>query len=251
MSSPFAGKAAAYAKYRTDYPPEAIELVVARAGLSGEQVVVDLGSGTGILARQLLPHARLVYAVEPAEDMRLAAEAALGNDARFRSVAGTAERTGLPDALADAITCGNSFHYFDPERARGEVERVLRPEGHVVVIFHDTPVDPPAFTRDYLMFLESATPPELTSAHSPTDHERRLAAFFGGRTTTRDTGEQDNRLSWDQLRGRFSSTSIAPPPEASTYEPTFLQLRELFDRHQENGFVTLTLAWICVSALWA
>src|ERR1700682_4559434 len=94
--SPFAGRAAHYGKYRVDYPQEAIDVVVRRANLTGNQVVADLGSGTGLLTRRLLPHASLVHAVEPDDALRHAAQAALGHEPIFRSVAGSAEKTGLP-----------------------------------------------------------------------------------------------------------------------------------------------------------
>ncbi|MGZ7080538.1 MAG: class I SAM-dependent methyltransferase, partial [Thermoanaerobaculia bacterium] len=76
-STPFAGKADLYDRYRAAYPSEAIDTLVARAGLTGHQVVADLGSGTGLLTRPLLPHVSIVYAVEPADDMRSVAETAL------------------------------------------------------------------------------------------------------------------------------------------------------------------------------
>ena len=69
-TTPFAGKADFYRKYRGGYAPEAIEAVVRLGGLTGREVVADLGSGTGILTQQLLPHVGLIYAVEPADDMR-------------------------------------------------------------------------------------------------------------------------------------------------------------------------------------
>jgi ubiquinone/menaquinone biosynthesis C-methylase UbiE len=246
-TTPFIGKRAAYQKYRPDYPPEAIELLIARAGLTGEQVVADLGSGTGLLTRHLLDHARRVYAVEPAEDMRRAAEAALGADSRFQSIDGTAERTGLPSDSADAITCGNSFHYFDPERVRGEVRRVLRSSGRVVLIFHDAPPDPGPFMQEYLELLASSTPSDLTSVHSPDDFERRFLSFFAGRETLREGGEQNERLTWEELRGRFRSSSIAPDPTDLRYESVMNELLHLFERHQDQSLVRYRLGWTVVN----
>ena len=53
------------ARYRPSYAPAAIELLRTRCGLSPEASVADVGSGTGILAEQLLAHGALVFAVEP------------------------------------------------------------------------------------------------------------------------------------------------------------------------------------------
>src|SRR6516225_267583 len=43
-----------YRRYRPSYPSAAIDLLAARCGLVGGAVVADVGSGTGILAEQLL-----------------------------------------------------------------------------------------------------------------------------------------------------------------------------------------------------
>jgi len=235
--SPFAGKAKPYAEYRSDYPDEAIRVLVDRAGLTGSETVADLGSGTGLLTRRLFRYVRLVFAVEPAGDMRRAAEEAFAGEPRFRSIAGRAEDTGLPPACADAIVTGNAFHYFDPERARAEAIRTLRPGGRVAILFHDAPTTPNDFTREYLAFLERITPPARRSTHSSAEHESRVTTFFGARTVTRDTGEQTESLSWDALRGLFLSSSLAD-------ETALPELRRIYDRHAP---VTLTLAWTCLS----
>ena len=60
----FASKAEKYAKYRADYPAALVDWVADRIGVSPEHTVVELGSGTGLLAQQLLDKVRVLYAVE-------------------------------------------------------------------------------------------------------------------------------------------------------------------------------------------
>jgi SAM-dependent methyltransferase len=245
---PFEGKAPGYRTYRPDYAGEAIRLLLRRAGLTGRQTVADLGSGTGLLTRHLLRHARLVYAVEPLEEMRREAEASFASEPKFRSTAGTAEATGLPSASVDAVVCGNSFHYFEPVGARGEVLRILRPGGRVVLLFHEPPAEPDAFMNEYLAFLQEMTPPELAAIHSPAGFERRLSLFFEGGAPLRERGEQSIEITGDKLAGLFSSSSIAPRADDPTYESSLAKVRRIFDRHQRNGSVPYRLEWRCVSA---
>jgi ubiquinone/menaquinone biosynthesis C-methylase UbiE len=248
-TSPFAGKALDYERNRVDSPQEAIERVIAHAALSGHEVVADLGSGTGLLSRRLLPHVALLHAVEPDDAMRRVAEAALAREPKFRSVAGTAEETRLPAQSVDVITCGNSFHYFDPQRAGSEALRILRPHGRAVLLSHDAPETPNAFMADYLRFLKEKTRPALASVHSPADHLRRVSLFFGERQTTTDSGEQSESLTWDALRGRFLSSSIAPRPHDPAYESALRELEAIFERHQRDGHIAYELLWTCRSCL--
>lgn len=250
MTSAFEGRAAAYAEYRAAYPHQAIECVVRRGRLSGIEVVADLGSGTGLLAGPLLDHVQRLYAVEPASDMRHAAEAALGGHPAFSSVAGTAEATTLEAGSVDTVACGNAFHYLDPEATRRELDRILRGPGRVILLYHDWPSAPAGFTRGYRELLHRITPPALRSAHADNEFDVRLAAFLDGRKPTRDEGEQMERLSWERLAGRFASTSIAPAAGDSARATTYTALRELFDRNAERGAVDFTLRWICLSVAW-
>jgi ubiquinone/menaquinone biosynthesis C-methylase UbiE len=47
---------------------------------------------------------------------------------------GDAQSLPFPDARFDVVVCTNSFHYFrNPQRALGEMARVLRPNGRLVL----------------------------------------------------------------------------------------------------------------------
>jgi SAM-dependent methyltransferase len=250
-TSAFEGRAAAYAEHRAAYPSEAIECAIRRAGLTGAEVVVDLGAGTGLLCGPLLGRVRRLYAVEPASDMRRAAEAALGDHPAFQSVAGTAEETSLTAGSIDVATSGNAFHYFDPERARRELDRILCKGGRVILLYNEWPRDAVGFTSDYLELLRRVTPPALRSAHANDEFAERLAIFLDGRVPDRDEGEQCEQLAWSRLAGRFASTSIAPAEGAPEHDATYAALRQLFDRHAKGGGVSFSLRWICLSVVWS
>ena len=225
-----------YHKYRADYADDAIATLLARTRLTRDDDVADLGAGTGILTRHLVAHARRVFAIEPADDMRrFGAE-----NVAATFVDGTAESTTLPDRSVDVVTCGNSFHYFDPDRARDEVARILGPAGRVAILFHDAPLDPDDFMHDYASFLQRHTPPQLASVHSADDHKTRIAQFFGDRATTVDGGEQHDLLTFDQLRGRYLSSSLAD-------ENALDELRAIFDRYERDNVVPLELTWTCIA----
>ena len=99
--------------------------------------VVELGSGVGANLRYLEPGTTLV-AVEPNPAMH----ARLRRAARRRGVAldlhpVPAERTGLPDASADAVISSLVLcSVTDPAQVLAEVRRVLRPGGRFVFVEH-------------------------------------------------------------------------------------------------------------------
>ncbi|MFR4416333.1 MAG: class I SAM-dependent methyltransferase [Akkermansia sp.] len=108
----FTGKARAYAQGRPDYPASVVGLLTQESRRENPRLA-DIGSGTGILSRAMLERGWTVYGVEPNDDMRKEAEKRLSAFPRFHSVAGTAERTGLPGASVDLVTAAQSFHWFN------------------------------------------------------------------------------------------------------------------------------------------
>ncbi|MCB0106201.1 MAG: methyltransferase domain-containing protein [Caldilineaceae bacterium] len=127
-----------YGKHRAGFPPSLFErLAPYGIGEPGQQVV-DLGTGTGTLARGFASRGCDVIGIDPAAAMlaearRLADAAALTIDFRL----GKAEATGLPAQSADVVSAGQCWHWFDRPAAAAEVARILRPSGKVVIAHFD------------------------------------------------------------------------------------------------------------------
>jgi SAM-dependent methyltransferase len=120
----FGTAAADYDRYRPRYPPAALRWAL--AGIDAPAQLVDLGAGTGILARGLLDLGHRVTAVEPDAAMRAQL---MSVDTAVRALAGSAETMPLPGGFADAVLTGQAYHWFDRPRAHSEIARVLRPGG--------------------------------------------------------------------------------------------------------------------------
>ena len=136
----FGGTADVYDRYRPGYPAAAVRWLVGRPAPSR---VLDLGAGTGRLARALADLGHDVLAVEPDEGMRAVAREALPG----RTAAGTAEDIPAADGSFDAVVAGQAFHWFDPARALPEIARVLRADGHLGVIWNVREETSPWATR--------------------------------------------------------------------------------------------------------
>ena len=127
-----------YATHRAGFPDSLFERLAGWGiGLPGQKIV-DLGTGTGTLARGFALRGSRVTGIDPAAAMLQQAQKldqAAGVQIEYRVA--TAEHTGLPDACADVVAAGQCWHWFDRAAAAREVKRILRPDGLVVLAHFD------------------------------------------------------------------------------------------------------------------
>jgi len=125
--------AAEYERHRPDYPEEAVGWAVEVLGLAERARVLDLGAGTGKLTRGLVALGLETVAVEPGaamlEELRSAVPEA-------ETLEGSAEAIPLPGASIDAAFAGQAFHWFDRARALPELQRVIRPNGGLAILWN-------------------------------------------------------------------------------------------------------------------
>jgi SAM-dependent methyltransferase len=231
----FTNRVADYLRSRPGYPEELFDALKSHARLSGRSAVADIGSGTGLSTEPLLARSGLVYAVEPNEAMRAAAEARLSRFSGFRSVAGTAEATTLPDASVDLVTAGQAFHWFDPAAARAELHRILRRRGWVALFWNTRRAQGNPFMAAYGALLETYGTDYRRVTHEHLSPEA-LESFFGGpyEAMVFDHAQQ---FDFEGLRGRLVSSSYVPAAGEAGHEAMLARLREIFDTHQQEGQV--------------
>jgi SAM-dependent methyltransferase len=199
--------------------------------------VADVGSGTGILSRLLLESGARVVGVEPNAAMRESGQRALAGEARFESVDGSAEATGLPGSSVDTVTVGQAFHWFDAVRARAEFARILR-DGRWVALAWNVRASTP-LNDDYEAMLERFAPDYPAVRARDRMAESALRAFFAPSDVR--VAHFPNRQQFDDagLRGRLLSSSYAPLPGDPLHEPMLQRLREIFVTHARAGTVEL------------
>lgn len=128
------GKAAAdYRRYRQGFPPEFFARLdafgIGRAG----QRVLDIGTGTGLLARAFALRGAQVTGLDASADLIAEArEADTEAGVAIDYVVAPAEATGLPGGAYDIVSAGTCWHWFDRPRAAAEAMRLLRPGGRLI-----------------------------------------------------------------------------------------------------------------------
>lgn len=132
----FGKTASDYGKHRQGFPDSLFDRLAALGvGLPGQRIV-DVGTGTGTLARGFAGRGCDVVGIDPSEPLLAEArDLPHGDGVEFRRA--TAESTGLDDAEADAVTAGQCWHWFDRAAAAAESFRVLRPKGCIAICHFD------------------------------------------------------------------------------------------------------------------
>jgi SAM-dependent methyltransferase len=134
----FTGFAALYDAHRPSPPAELAPYLSRLASVPFPELVVDIGSGTGLSTRYWAERARRVIGVEPTAAMRAEAEARTARtNVTFR--AGFSHDTRLPDHCADIVVCVQALHWMDPAGTFTEAARLLRTGGVFAACDYDWP----------------------------------------------------------------------------------------------------------------
>lgn len=112
--------------------------IVELAAPQPDDLVVDLGAGTGLLTLALAPQARELVAVDLSGRMleRLENTALADGVHNVETVVGDLRRLPLEDESATLVVSNYAFHHLDDagkELALAEARRILRPGGRVVI----------------------------------------------------------------------------------------------------------------------
>jgi len=132
VAESFGEDAERYDSTRPRYPDALIERIAA----TGPDVL-DVGSGTGIAARQLQAAGCRVLGVEP--DARMAA---FGRIHGVPAEVATFEAWEPAGRVFDAVVAGQAWHWVDPVAGAAKAARVLRPGGRLVVFWNAFDVPP-------------------------------------------------------------------------------------------------------------
>lgn len=233
----FTNRVANYVKFRPGYPPEMLDFFCARIGLTQQDVVADVGSGTGISAEIFLKNGNRVFGVEPNEAMRNAGATYLAAYPNFVSVDGTAEQTSMPDDSVDLIVSAQAFHWFDQVRARTEFRRILREHGFVALIWNERQLNTTPFLSEYEAFLMRYAHDYEHVRHENVN-ENKLAEFFESEYSSIKL-QNIQVLDFEGLLGRVLSSSYMPDESATNFSQMAKELQTVFAKHAQNGRIQI------------
>lgn len=231
----FSKKVEDYILYRPHYPAAMYDFLFEKGFLKEEDVVADLGSGTGISSIGFLKRGCKVYGVEPNDAMREAAERMFEDNPGFISINGTGEQSHITNQESQIIFVGQAFHWFDQTRARIEFQRILKPGGLVVLAWNDRKANVP-FLDAYEALLQTHGTDYNEVNHRNTEASG-FESFFKSGTFNKVVFDNPYYYDYRALEGRLLSCSYIPERGDVGFEPMMQELKRIFEKYQSNGKV--------------
>lgn len=153
--------------------------VLERSGLKTTDRVLDIATGTGVVAREAKPVAQCVIGLDPSIGMLLAGREKM----RIDNVQAKSEQLPFRSGSFDMITIGYALrHFADLEGVFRECARVLRPNGKLLILEITAPESPVA--RGVLGVYMGGIVPAISSLLAMRASVGRMMRYYWA--TTRD-----------------------------------------------------------------
>lgn len=125
-----------YAKYRDIYPIEFYEKIHSLGLCTSGQSILDLGTGTGVIPRNMYHYGGNFTATDIAENQIIAARQlseAAGMDIEY--AVASAESLNYPAESFDVVTACQCYFYFTPSIAAKKIADILKPNGKLAFMY--------------------------------------------------------------------------------------------------------------------
>jgi ubiquinone/menaquinone biosynthesis C-methylase UbiE len=232
----FSDRVENYVKYRPHYPKEIINFLNDECGFNKNKIVADIGSGPGISCENFIASGNTVYAVEPNDDMRLAAEEIFSGSKNFISISGSAEATTLNSNSIDLILAGQAFHWFDKENCKTEFRRILKNDGYTILMWNEKTSSNDFMKAYYDLIKKYGTDYEKIN-HANVNDEI-IGIFYSPSVFKKKYFRHKHKLEYKGLEGRLLSSSYIPL-KGENFNEMIAELKDIFERYNLKGIVDM------------
>jgi SAM-dependent methyltransferase len=231
----FSDRVEDYIQYRPGYPLQIVHFLEQNNFLPSNAHIADIGSGTGLSSQIFLDAGYRVTGVEPNDEMRKASEVLLAAYPDFTAVKGNAHASTMPDASVDMIVCAQAFHWLDRKLAAHEFRRILKPNGHVLLMWNDRDLSSP-FMKAYEKIID-----QHATDYNEMNHllitDDIIDDWYADGIQLKSTFPFSQQFDLAGLTGRTSSCSYMPNRGAKGYMEMEKDIASLFHQYQQDGIV--------------
>ncbi|QDU65975.1 class I SAM-dependent methyltransferase [Engelhardtia mirabilis] len=222
MAPLFDPVAEAYRSFRPSYPAALLDRLDQLCG-PPRGPVVDVGCGTGILARQLAARGAVVIGIDPSRPMLAQARQ---DAAGPIYLLGEAEALPIADGSAGRVTAAQAMHWFDIPAFAVEARRVARPGAWGLGLWNRR--QDSGLAGDYDQIMRRSSERYARHRHgAPTLDQLRAAVAPTEVIELRQAWSDP--LNWEAYLGRARSTSYMHHAERDRAELE-ADLRQSFER---------------------
>jgi SAM-dependent methyltransferase len=230
----FATTVAYYEHARPPYGGAFFAEVARRLAFHGDERLLDVGTGPGILAIGFARFCGEIFGVDPEPAMIEAARAAAARaGVALRLIEGRLE--DLPGTIGafDAVTIGRAIHWLDPQPARAALERLVAPQGKILVCRASSVKD----GRNPWFETFIAIRRRFGGERAPYDHR---AFFAAGRFKLQETiaVERADAVPLERFADRLLSLSTSSPERLGDRIPEMrAAMREALAPFAKDGVI--------------
>ena len=225
----FEQAATIYEQTRPSYPNEVIDLI--KSLYDKPDIIIDLGAGTGKLTRLLGPiGAREIIAIEPVLAMR---ENLKKIPIITKILDGTAEHIPFEENTIDIIICGQAFHWFANHSALAELNRVLKPNGLLILVWNSSDSTGQQWAEKITDYVDS-----FRSNHTPRYRTMEWKTVFDNQKLFSSLQHKQfthqQRVTRDFALNRILSISFVAALPAEEQTKLIDEVRKMLDSNEET-----------------
>ena len=246
MELGFSGEVAAlYARYRRGYPTAVLSAVVDAFCLRENDLVVDLGCGTGQLATPMAHRVRAVIGIDPEPDMLACARSAAQTQGATNVAWMIGQDSDIPmlqsvlgARTVGAVTIGQALHWMDHEALFAALMPLIRRDGGVAVVTNGLPLwlqdtDWSRVLREWLQDWLGGPLEDSCGTDAAAQQRYRNSMSRNGYELHEVQIDYTDELDLDRIVGGVYSAlpaSLLPPPDERSQIAA--QLRTVLEPHQ-------------------
>ena len=229
------GKQEDYSRYRPTYSIELFELLSKEFDMNNK-VIVELGAGTGKFSKIASSYCKQIYYVEPNIDMINKGKEYCKDCNNIIYINKSAELTGLSENSVDIVFAVQSFHWFDKQKLKQEVSKILKDDGYFAIVWNDWVDEKNEFSKEYFKYISDWNTKLTGKTYQHKNVDDRKNFFKNGEYKTY-TFIHSKKYTIDMLVGLSKSLSYAPKENSEYYKEFIDGIVSIFNKYKKDDKV--------------